>query len=155
MQPSKYYILIFFLDNLYPSLIVLTWWLVWGKKVNILFIINKISWLWRSYKKNGGIYLGGRGSISTDVFNILENLRINCQMDAGEFKGLWYNTLSEEPFKNQIFDMTDEKDDYTISNYVSQHFGILIGETWTCLTCHAKKSIKIWLIYYVIGRNIT
>ena len=47
--------------------------------------------------------------------------------------------LSEEPFKNHRFDMIDEKDDYTISDYVSNNFGILIGETWTCLTCHAKK----------------
>ena len=43
---------------------------------------------------NGEIYLGG-GAISTDVFFILENLRINCQMDAGEFEGLLYNMLSE------------------------------------------------------------
>ena len=48
-------------------------------------------------------------------------------MDAGEFEGLLHNMLSEEPFKNQIFDMTYKKDDYTISDYVSQHFGILIG----------------------------
>ena len=77
---------------------------------------------------------------STDLFFIFKNLRINCQMDAGEFQGLLYNMLSEEPFKNQKFDMTDKKDDYTISDYVSQHFGILIGETWTCLTCNAKKN---------------
>ena len=61
-------------------------------------------------------------------------------MDADEFEGLLYNMLSEETFKNQRFDMTDEKDDYTISDYVSQHFCILIGETWTCHTCHAKKN---------------
>ena len=60
-------------------------------------------------------------------------------MDAGEFEGLFYNILSEEPFKNQIFDMIDEKDNYTIFDYVSQHFGILIEETWTCFTCHAKN----------------
>ena len=60
-------------------------------------------------------------------------------MDAGEFEGLLYNMLPEETFKNQIFDMIDEKDDYTISDYVSKHFGILIGETWKCLTCHTKK----------------
>ena len=60
-------------------------------------------------------------------------------MDAGEFQGLLYNTLSEEPCKNQIFDITNENDDYTISDYISQNFGILIGETWTCPTCHAKK----------------
>ena len=35
--------------------------------------------------------------------------------------------------------MTDEKDDYTISYYVSQHFGILIGETWTLLNFHTRK----------------
>ena len=35
--------------------------------------------------------------------------------------------------------MTDEKDDYTISDYVSQNFGITIGETMTYLTCHATK----------------
>ena len=60
-------------------------------------------------------------------------------MDAGEFEGLLYNMFSEEPFNNHIYDMIDEKDDYTISDYVSRHFGILIVETWTCLTCHAKK----------------
>ena len=40
--------------------------------------------------------------------------------------------------------MTDEKDYYTISDYMSQHFGITIGETMTCLTCHATKSPKIF-----------
>ena len=101
----------------------------------------------------GEIYLGKK-SISIDVLFILEILRINCQMDAGEFEGLLYQILSEEPFKNQIFDMTEKNDDYTISYYVSQNFRILIGETWPCLTCHAKKPIKIRLIYYAIGRNI-
>ena len=48
--------------------------------------------------------------------------------------------LSEEPFANHIIDMTYEKDDYTISDYVSHYFCITIGETWTCLTFHAKKS---------------
>ena len=51
-------------------------------------------------------------------------------------RGLLYNILSEEPFKNHRFDMTDKKDDYTISDYVSKHFGILIGEAWTYLECH-------------------
>ena len=36
--------------------------------------------------------------------------------------------------------MTYEKNDYTISDFVSQNFGITIGETRTCLTCNAKKS---------------
>ena len=39
--------------------------------------------------------------------------------------------------------MTDEKDYYTISDHVSQHFGILIGETWTYLICHAKKTKQL------------
>ena len=60
-------------------------------------------------------------------------------MDVGEFEGLLYNMLSEEPFKNQRFHMTDEKGYYTISDYVSQNIGILIGEEWTCHTYHAKK----------------
>ena len=60
-------------------------------------------------------------------------------MDVSKFEGLLYNMFSEEPPKNQIFDMTHEKDDYTISDYFSQNFGILIGETWTCLTFHAKN----------------
>ena len=64
-------------------------------------------------------------------------------MDASGFKGLLYNMFSEEPFANHNLDMTDEKYDYTISDYVSQHFGITIGETWTCLTCHAKKKAKV------------
>ena len=49
-------------------------------------------------------------------------------MDTSGFEGLLFNMLSEEPFKKQIFDMTDEKDNYTISDYVSHHFGIIIGE---------------------------
>ena len=79
-------------------------------------------------------------TFSTDDSFILANTRINCQMDASKFEGLLYNMLSEEPFANHRLDMTDQKDDYTISDYVCQHFGITIGETWTCLTCHAKKN---------------
>ena len=51
-------------------------------------------------KKIGGIYFGEKKTISTDDLFILENLRINCHMDAGEFDGLLFNMLSEEPFKN-------------------------------------------------------
>ena len=61
-------------------------------------------------------------------------------MDAGEFEGLLYNTLSEEPFVNHRFDTTDDKNDYTISDYVSQNFGITIGLKWTCLICHKEKN---------------
>ena len=63
-------------------------------------------------------------------------------MDTGEFEGLLYNMISEEPLANHIFDMTDENNDYTISYYASQDFGITIGETWTCLTCYARKKSK-------------
>ena len=50
-------------------------------------------------------------------------------MDAGEFEGLLYHMLSEELIKNHRFDITDENNDYIISDYVSQHFGITLGET--------------------------
>ena len=65
-------------------------------------------------------------------------------MDASEFEGLLYNMLSEETFANYRLDMIDEKDDYTISDYVSQHFGITIGENIICLTCHVTKSPNIF-----------
>ena len=51
-------------------------------------------------------------------------------MDASEFEGLLYNMFSEEPFANHRLDMTDEKDDYTISDYVSQHFEITIDPSF-------------------------
>ena len=65
-------------------------------------------------------------------------------MDASEFEGLLYTMLSEEPFANHRLDMTDGNEEYTISEYVSQHFDITIGETWTCITCHATKSPKLF-----------
>ena len=85
----------------------------------------------------GDIYLGK--TILLMIYLFLENPRINCQMDACEFEGLIYNTLSEEPLANHKFDMKDEKNDYTQPDYVSHNLGIIFGETWTCLTCHAKK----------------
>ena len=63
-------------------------------------------------------------------------------MDTGVFEGLLYNMLSEETFKNKKFDMTYEKNDYTISDYVSHHFGMIIGEKMTCITCHQNKRPK-------------
>ena len=65
-------------------------------------------------------------------------------MNASEFEGLLYNMLSEEPFAKHILDMKYEKDNYTISDYVSQHFGITIGEKIICLTCHITKSPNIF-----------
>ena len=82
-------------------------------------------------------------TIAADVLFILENIRIYFQMDAGEFEGLLYTILSEESFNNQIFNMTEETDDYTIGDYVSQQFGMLIEETMTCLICHEKNAQSI------------
>ena len=62
-------------------------------------------------------------------------------MYGSEFEGLLYNMLSEEPFANHTFDMIDEKDDYSIYYYVSCYFGIIIGETWICLTFYAKTKV--------------
>ena len=39
--------------------------------------------------------------------------------------------------------MIEETDDYTISDYVYQHFGMLIVETMTCLTYHQKNPPKL------------
>ena len=84
-------------------------------------------------------YIQGRKeTIGTDVFFILVNIRIDWQIDAVGFEGLLYTILSEEPFKNKRFHMIEETDDYTISSYVSHHFGMIIEETCTCLTCHEK-----------------
>ena len=78
------------------------------------------------------------------MFFILANIMTNCQMDGIEFKVLLYNMLSEEPFANHRLYMTDENDDYTISDYVSKHFGITIVEKITCLTCHATNPPNIF-----------
>ena len=43
--------------------------------------------------------------------------------------------------------MTEEKDDFTISDYVSRHYGVVIGEKITWLTCHQNKRPKV-LKYY-------
>ena len=78
------------------------------------------------------------------MFFILENITTNCQMDTSELEGLLYTMLSEEPFANHRLDMTDGNEEYIISYYVSQNFAITIGETWTCLTCNATKSPKLF-----------
>ena len=133
MQPSSCYILMFSLDNWYSTLIVIPW-STFCPSLPKYHDYEGVTDLF------GEIYLVKK---TTDKFFILANIGIKCQMDASEFEGLLYISLSEEPFKNQIFDMTDEKDDYTISYYVSHNFGIIIGETWTCLTCHATKPPKM------------
>ena len=64
-------------------------------------------------------------------------------MDAAESKGFLYTILLEEPFKNQIIHIKKEKYDYTISYYVSHHFGMLIGDIMTCMSCHKTKCSKL------------
>ena len=39
--------------------------------------------------------------------------------------------------------MTEENDDYSISDDFSQHFDMLIGEIMTCLSCHKNKRSKV------------
>ena len=78
-------------------------------------------------------------TITTDRLFIIANIRIYFQIDADEFQGLSYTILSEEPFKNQRIHTTEEKYDYTTSDYISQHFGMLIGETMTYLSCHQNN----------------
>ena len=63
-------------------------------------------------------------------------MRIDCHMDAAEFEGLLYNTLPENPFNNQIINIKNSEDDWTISDYIFYNFGIKIGETMTYLSFH-------------------
>ena len=76
MQRFSSYISMFFLDNWYSTSIVIPCWMVF-KKVNILFIISKISWLWRSYRNNLWDIFRRRKTISTYHFFILVNLPKN------------------------------------------------------------------------------
>ena len=64
-------------------------------------------------------------------------------MDSARFEGLLYTILSEEPSKYHRIHMTEAKYDYTISDYVSQHFGMIFLETITCLSCHQNKGLKV------------
>ena len=64
-------------------------------------------------------------------------------MDAAEVEGLLYTILSEEPFYNQRIHMREENYDYTISDYISHHFGMLILETVTYLSCHQDTRPKV------------
>ena len=64
-------------------------------------------------------------------------------MDAAEFEGLSYTTFSENPFNKQKINIKDSEYDFTITDYVSQHFGMPIWETTACLSCQQKKRSKI------------
>ena len=73
------------------------------------------------------MYLGVWNIIITDEFFIITNVRIYCQMDAAEFERLLYTILFQETSNNQRICIKEKNDDYTISDYVSHNFGILIG----------------------------
>ena len=64
-------------------------------------------------------------------------------MDAAEFYGLLFTILSYKTSKNHIIHMIEEKYDYTMSNYVSQNFCIIIVERMTCISCHRNKLPKV------------
>ena len=95
MQQYKSYIIRFFLESWYPTLIDMPWCLVWIKTTNNFSIITKRSLLWNSSRKNGEIYLGEKKTIATDLFFILENIKIHCEMNAAEFERLLYIISSE------------------------------------------------------------
>ena len=64
-------------------------------------------------------------------------------MGAAEFEGLFYNTLSDNLFKNQIIHIKNSEYDWSISDCLSLHLGIKIGETTTCLSCSQNKEPNI------------
>ena len=51
--------------------------------------------------------------------------------------------LVKHPFKNQIINIKNNKDDWNISDFLSRYFGMKIGKIMTCLSCHQNKSHKI------------
>ena len=107
-------------------------------------------------KSFGEIYLGGKKTISTDMFFIVTNITTNCQMDDSESEGVIYTMVSEEPIAHHILDMTDGNEESTISDYLSQNFSITIGETWRCLTCEKNRIPKITKDFSLIlsfGKN--
>ena len=77
-------------------------------------------------KSLGSIYLGGKKSFPSDDFFIIISKGIYCHMYAAEFKGLLYNTLSENPFKSQRINIKKSEYDSTISDFISQRLGMLI-----------------------------
>ena len=87
MQPSSCYIVMLFLDNLNSTLIVIPWWLVWIEKLIFCPSLPKDHDCEGITENFGDMYLGKK-TIATDVFFILENIKIYCHMHAGEFGGL-------------------------------------------------------------------
>ena len=64
-------------------------------------------------------------------------------MEESELGGSLYTIMSEGPLNNQRTHTTEEKYDYTISDYVSQNVGMIIGETMKCLSCYQNKCPKL------------
>ena len=48
-------------------------------------------------------------------------------MDSAKFEGLLYNTFSENSVNNQRIKTKNSEYDFTISDDLSQHYGIQIG----------------------------
>ena len=89
------------------------------------------------------MFLGRGGIISNDKFCIVTNKRVDFQMDAYESVDLLYTTLLEKRLKNQKLNIKDKKYDFTITDNVSLHFGVLIGETMTLISFHQQKNPKV------------
>ena len=68
--------------------------MVWIEKINIFPSLPKHHDCEGVTEYFGEMYLGEE-TIATDVFFILENIRIYFQMDAGECEGLIYTIFSE------------------------------------------------------------
>ena len=47
----------------------------------------------------------------------------------GEFEGLSYTTMKENPFKNKTINIKNSEDDWNPSDYLYQNFGKKIRET--------------------------
>ena len=65
------------------------------KGPHFIHMFQKIMIFRELQKCFGEIYLGGKKTISTDMFFFVANITTTCQMDAIEFEGMIYNMLSE------------------------------------------------------------
>ena len=92
------------------------------------------------------MYLGGNKTIiSYDLF-IVKNIRMDHQMDAEEYDGLFYKELSENTLKNKIINIKineDDLTDWTIYIYLSHHFGLKLADKMTRLSYNQNETPKI------------
>ena len=90
----------------------------------------------------GEIYLGEK-TISTDIFFILENKKgYIIRWIQENLRGYYIICCLKNPLQITDLIRKTKKDDYTISYYMSQHFGSTIEEALAYLTCHATKPHK-------------